>query len=159
MVPDPVYACSDDIDNDGDGSIDYPADGGCTGFTDNNEYNFIEQLNCIFLGNCPVEEIIPPGDIVPPSDIVPPVITSTEPPMPDTSPIADILSTIHFPSSITLPSSSSSLLLAKILALLGFLGALITIPSPIIRSLTAFLFTNKRPPWGVVYNSVTKGTA
>ncbi len=148
--PDPVYACSDDIDNDGDGSIDYPADGGCTGFTDNNEYNFIEQLNCIFLGNCPVE------DIIPPSDIVPPVITSTEPPMPDTSPIADILSTIHFPSSITIPSSSSSLLLAKLLALLGFLGALITIPSPIIRSLTAFFFTNKRPPWGVVYNSVTK---
>ena len=33
----PTYQCSDSIDNDGDGTIDYPADSGCTGPTDDDE--------------------------------------------------------------------------------------------------------------------------
>lgn len=33
----PVYQCSDGIDNDDDGLIDYPADPGCSSLTDNNE--------------------------------------------------------------------------------------------------------------------------
>ncbi len=155
--PDPVYACSDHIDNDDDGLIDYPTDNGCVSFTDNNEYNFIEQLNCIVLGNCPTEEIIPPVDTVPPviSPTIPPIVSPVQSPS-DASLLGDIFSTIHFPSSITLPSGASSRLAAQLLAILGFLGALLTIPSPVIRSLTAFFYTNKRPPWGVVYNSVTK---
>ena len=31
--------CNDDLDNDGDGQIDYPADPGCTSFEDSSEYN------------------------------------------------------------------------------------------------------------------------
>ncbi|HLD04802.1 MAG TPA: hypothetical protein VJG90_03700 [Candidatus Nanoarchaeia archaeon] len=31
--------CRDHIDNDGDGQIDYPADAGCTGPSDNDETN------------------------------------------------------------------------------------------------------------------------
>ncbi len=37
--PDPVYACSDGIDNDQDGVIDYPNDLGCESATDDDEYN------------------------------------------------------------------------------------------------------------------------
>jgi subtilisin family serine protease len=37
--PPPTYACSDGIDNDGDGLTDYPNDPGCTSTTDNDEYN------------------------------------------------------------------------------------------------------------------------
>ncbi len=37
--PPPSYACSNGVDDDGDGKIDYPADPGCTGVTDTNEYN------------------------------------------------------------------------------------------------------------------------
>lgn len=33
----PVYLCSDALDNDGDGLVDYPADTGCTSTTDNDE--------------------------------------------------------------------------------------------------------------------------
>ncbi len=33
------YQCSDGIDNDGDGKIDYPTDPGCSSSTDNDEYN------------------------------------------------------------------------------------------------------------------------
>ena len=33
----PVYQCSDGVDNDSDGLIDYPADPGCTSATDNDE--------------------------------------------------------------------------------------------------------------------------
>ncbi len=34
-----TFQCSDSIDNDGDGSIDFPADAGCTSATDNDENN------------------------------------------------------------------------------------------------------------------------
>lgn len=34
-----IYQCSDNIDNDGDGLTDYPADPGCTGSTDDDEFN------------------------------------------------------------------------------------------------------------------------
>ncbi|MDB5970652.1 MAG: hypothetical protein JWQ90_3102 [Hydrocarboniphaga sp.] len=37
--PPPPPQCSDGIDNDGDGQIDYPADKGCTDANDNDEYN------------------------------------------------------------------------------------------------------------------------
>ena len=37
--PPPQPACSDGIDNDGDGKIDYPADPGCSSATDNDETN------------------------------------------------------------------------------------------------------------------------
>lgn len=37
--PPPPPQCSDGIDNDGDGQIDYPADRGCTDANDNDEYN------------------------------------------------------------------------------------------------------------------------
>ncbi len=37
--PPPSYACSNGSDDDGDGKLDYPADPGCTGTTDNDEYN------------------------------------------------------------------------------------------------------------------------
>ncbi len=43
--PPPVYDCSDNIDNDGDQAIDYPADPGCYGPTDNNEYNPTSSTN------------------------------------------------------------------------------------------------------------------
>ncbi len=48
--PGGTFACSDGLDNDGDGAIDYPADSGCYGTTDN-------------------DEIIPPG--VPPGGSCP----------------------------------------------------------------------------------------
>jgi subtilase family protein len=35
--PPPTYACSNNLDDDGDGKVDYPADPGCTGATDTNE--------------------------------------------------------------------------------------------------------------------------
>ncbi|MDP3785183.1 MAG: hypothetical protein Q8R12_03885 [bacterium] len=35
----PTYQCSDSIDNDGDGLIDFPNDPGCSSSSDNNEYN------------------------------------------------------------------------------------------------------------------------
>jgi hypothetical protein len=38
-TPPSIYQCSDGIDNDGDGYIDYPSDLGCTSLTDNDEYN------------------------------------------------------------------------------------------------------------------------
>ena len=34
-----VVECNDEIDNDGDGDIDYPGDVGCTGYLDNDETN------------------------------------------------------------------------------------------------------------------------
>lgn len=37
--PPPPPQCSDGIDNDGDGQIDYPSDKGCTDANDNDEYN------------------------------------------------------------------------------------------------------------------------
>ena len=37
--PPPHPACSDGVDNDGDGKIDYPADPGCTGASDTDETN------------------------------------------------------------------------------------------------------------------------
>ncbi|WP_428309354.1 OmpA family protein [Hydrocarboniphaga sp.] len=37
--PPPPPQCSDGIDNDGDGQIDFPADKGCTDANDNDEYN------------------------------------------------------------------------------------------------------------------------
>ncbi|EIT70018.1 MULTISPECIES: OmpA family protein [Hydrocarboniphaga] len=38
-APPPPPQCSDGIDNDGDGAIDFPADKGCTDASDNDEYN------------------------------------------------------------------------------------------------------------------------
>jgi len=35
----PSYACSDDLDNEGDGLVDYPEDPGCEDAKDRNEYN------------------------------------------------------------------------------------------------------------------------
>ena len=40
------YQCSDDVDNDGDGLIDYPNDPGCTSATDNSEINTITYYQC-----------------------------------------------------------------------------------------------------------------
>jgi hypothetical protein len=37
--PPPSYACSNGVDDDGDGKVDYPADPGCASSTDTNEYN------------------------------------------------------------------------------------------------------------------------
>ncbi len=36
-----VYQCDDGVDNDGDGLIDYPADPGCSGLTDDDEFNVV----------------------------------------------------------------------------------------------------------------------
>ncbi len=44
VIPPVTYACSDGLDNDSDGLIDYPADPGCTGPTDNDEYNYIPPV-------------------------------------------------------------------------------------------------------------------
>jgi len=38
-TPAPLSACSDGLDNDGDGFIDYPADPGCDDANDNDEFN------------------------------------------------------------------------------------------------------------------------
>lgn len=35
----PVYQCSDGVDNDGDGLVDYPNDPGCSSSSDDDEYN------------------------------------------------------------------------------------------------------------------------
>ena len=40
-----TYACSDGVDNDGDGLIDYPADPGCISPYDNDEYNPTTSYN------------------------------------------------------------------------------------------------------------------
>jgi hypothetical protein len=41
-----TYQCSDGIDNDGDGLIDYPNDPGCSSRTDNDEYNSTQHDLC-----------------------------------------------------------------------------------------------------------------
>ena len=38
-TPPPTSACSNGLDDDGDGKVDYPADPGCSSSTDNDEYN------------------------------------------------------------------------------------------------------------------------
>ena len=43
-TPPPVFQCSDGIDNDGDGKIDYPSDPGCTSPNDNDEQDPIDEL-------------------------------------------------------------------------------------------------------------------
>ena len=43
-IEEPTYQCSDDIDNDQDGFIDYPDDPGCTGPEDDDEYNEPEPV-------------------------------------------------------------------------------------------------------------------
>jgi hypothetical protein len=42
-------ACSDGIDNDGDGKVDYPADPGCSSPSDNDEYNAPPTYNTVLL--------------------------------------------------------------------------------------------------------------
>ncbi len=44
-----VYQCNDNIDNDGDGRVDYPNDPGCSSPTDNDEYNTI--VNTVYQCN------------------------------------------------------------------------------------------------------------
>ena len=44
-VPGGSSECSDGIDNDGDGDIDYPADSGCSNANDSSEYNIITTGN------------------------------------------------------------------------------------------------------------------
>jgi hypothetical protein len=39
----PSYQCSDGLDNDGDGKIDYPSDPGCTSSTDNDETDPVQS--------------------------------------------------------------------------------------------------------------------
>lgn len=41
-----VYQCNDNIDNDGDGRVDYPNDPGCSSLTDNDEYNTTNTGQC-----------------------------------------------------------------------------------------------------------------
>ena len=41
-----VTLCSDGIDNDGDGLIDYPSDPGCVSYTDNSELNSVSLFVC-----------------------------------------------------------------------------------------------------------------
>ncbi len=41
VIPPVVYICSDNLDNDHDGLVDYPADPGCLSPTDNDETNII----------------------------------------------------------------------------------------------------------------------
>ncbi len=43
----PTYQCNDGQDNDGDGLTDYPSDPGCSSSTDNDEYNQVQQLQCV----------------------------------------------------------------------------------------------------------------
>ncbi len=43
--PPPVFQCSDGIDNDGDGNIDYPADPGCSSATDDDEEDLLFQCS------------------------------------------------------------------------------------------------------------------
>jgi len=47
--PPPSYQCSDGVDNDGDGLLDYPNDPGCISSTDDNEYNVppAVQASCV----------------------------------------------------------------------------------------------------------------
>ena len=48
----PPYQCSDAIDNDGDGKIDFPADLGCSSGTDSNETDQRFPVNITFSKTC-----------------------------------------------------------------------------------------------------------
>ncbi len=44
---DTIYECNDEIDNDGDGKVDFPDDPGCSSSTDNDEFNEINaSIQC-----------------------------------------------------------------------------------------------------------------
>jgi hypothetical protein len=64
----PTYQCSDSIDNDGDGKIDYPADPGCLSATDDNETDtatsfvpegFLDTANCDRFNGWAVDRDVP----------------------------------------------------------------------------------------------------
>lgn len=171
------YACSDGFDNDGDGLADYPSDPGCIANNDNNEYNISDPQTCEVLGNCPTDEIPtcatnpslctnePPNDGEPPDIEIPPNPTpeDVQPPRETfsetigtgfrtiTQEIRDSLNGFKNPFALL-----GDVTAAKIIGMLGILGALLAIPIPLWRSIFAFLYKNKRHPWGTVYDSITK---
>lgn len=178
------YACSDGVDNDGDNLADYPSDPGCIANNDNSEYNVVtDPLTCTQLGNCPQDPTCeelgncpidppptptcetnpslcgepdidpppgPPGGNPPPSDSV---FTETIETgfRTITEGFQDIFTKYRNPFEFLAGISVS-----KFFGALGILTALLSIPIPLWRSLFAFLYRNKRRPWGTVYDSITK---
>lgn len=69
-IPEPTNTtslCSDGIDNDADGLIDYPLDSGCASANDPDERNAVEQIRCEISGTCLIdsgeEVLVDTGDI------------------------------------------------------------------------------------------------
>jgi hypothetical protein len=129
--------CSDGIDNDGDGYVDYPNDPGCLGPVDPTEHN----------------PYVPPTTTTPSTN--PP---TTQPPTgPTVTPTTPITTT-----PLDIPTIQSSSSIGKLIATaLGIIGLLSTIPgfaTRLVNLLLAIPFYRKRRPWGIVYDSVSKQT-
>ncbi len=144
--PGPSTMCSDGIDNDSDGLIDYPADPGCIDALDNSENN-------------PV--ITPPT--TPPTN--PPTNPPTTPPTtPPTNPPTNPPTTpsSSFGNSSTLRVMSSIVESVKPVAIaIGAMGLLSTIPgftTRITNLIFSIPFYRRRRPWGIVYDSESKQT-
>lgn len=140
-TPNPLPECSDGIDNDGDGLIDYPADPGCTDPLDPTEQN-------------PTVTPVTPGTpMTPPGGPTTPPSTPGGTTGPGTSPtsIGAILGSIPSLGNILVPIG----------ILIGAIGLLSTIPGFALRLINFILaipMYRKRRPWGIVYDSESKQT-
>ncbi len=148
IIPVSPYACSDLIDNDGDGLIDFPADPGCGSPSDNSEYNFVLD-QCPNIAGIQLTTADCPVIINPPIDPV-----GLEPPL--LNPIDAVINTINKLSSILTKSDNTVPILATALALLGLMGSL---PGFLVRLgnvIYTIPFVALKKPWGIVYDAESK---
>ena len=125
----PTYICSDGLDNDIDGLVDYPNDPGCVSAVDNDEQN----------------PIIPPGGN-----------TDTNPTNP-TNPGGPGSTGGTSPSIFHIESIGK--IAAPIAGVISSIGLLSTIPgfaTRIVNLIFSIPFYRRRRPYGIVYDSETK---
>ena len=154
IVPISSYACSDLIDNDGDGLIDFPNDAGCSSPTDTSEYNLVID-QCpnmagiqLSLSSCPVIVTPPidPADPLPPSGL----------PLVKKYPIDKITNAVKQLITTNTAANVPFAGIATILALLGLMGSL---PGFLVRLgniIYTIPFIALKKPWGIVYDAESK---
>lgn len=183
---DPIYQCSNGIDDDSDGFVDL-TDSGCDGITDDNEisYVFCELFPLLCVEEDPIDDT-PPDEDTPPIDEENPVDENPptdENPGEDDTPPVDLGGDNPLPpiiqgsidTSIAVYSSPNMNFIASTFATIGLalgaLGALLSVLfiNPLSISeliflplrlwsllLTALGLKKRNRPWGVVYDSITK---
>ena len=156
------HACGDNIDNDNDGKIDYPADLGCVSLTDDDETDEIEEVIIVSeVENKVIDTIstivsgLTQGDYTQVRETVAKTIKQVGAATINNKTVQQVNNVAQQP--ITIAATVASVASIATVGATGAAGVgLLTYLQFLFTQPLMILTKRKRHNWGVIYNSITK---